>query len=87
MSTTYEEFMASLGDPDHHILIGRNWWGCLCGASQGPMPHTVAMAHAESHIGVTGAAAAQVDYRLTDLDGVGPTFDDVHQWLWEQEAF
>ncbi len=81
--TRYEDYMAALGWPEHHVMVGPDWWGCLCGTLQAPMPHTVAMVHAGAHIGATDAEAVSVEWSWSDVQD----WPDLHQSLWESEAF
>lgn len=83
---TYGEYMASLGWPDHHILVGPDWWGCICsdGGWDGDRGH---FGNAGRHRRQFGADYVRTDWGWADIEDVGPTMADLHQWLWEQGAF
>ncbi len=82
----YEDWFASIGRPEHHVVIGPDWWTCLCGDGY-PDSYRAHHAEAGNHAKRFGGAAARVDWLWADVHDVGPTVADLHRWLWEAEAF
>ncbi len=61
---TYEDYLASLGNPDHHIMVGPDWWACLCGAAVIPGdPHVTWSAHQRRFGGEAVQIPVAVDAR------------------------
>jgi hypothetical protein len=81
----YEDWLASIGNPDHHVLIGPDWWLCLCGRMAGP--DWGAPAAAEGCAAGLGTPTATIGHTWTDIVAISGTVADVHQALWEAEAF
>lgn len=89
MTTTYiyyEDWLASLGNPDHHVLIGVDWWGCLCGHVK-PSDCGFHTADGVAHAVDVGCESVAVNWSWENVEDVGPTFADLHQYLWETEPF
>lgn len=78
----YADYLAALGHPEHHILLGIDWWGCLCGQVGLPNP----LAPPANPLPCR-AQSVEVDYEWSDVADVAGSVADLHQWLWESEAF
>lgn len=78
--TRYDDYMAALGWPEHLIMRGPDWWGCICNvAGEAEMG-------VEAHTDINDAATVTTDWGWGDV-ATNRTMADVHQWLWEQETF
>jgi hypothetical protein len=86
--THYEDWMASVGHPAHHILLGPDWWGCLCGEFRTSAASADGVdVDAKRHAAQVCIMPVTVGWVYADIDDAGPTMADVHQYLWEHEAF
>jgi hypothetical protein len=88
MTTTharYEDWLASIGNPKHHVVIGPDWWLCLCGRVVGP-GWAGPPASGGCAAGL-GTASAHVIDTWAEVRGIPGSASDVHQALWEAEAF
>jgi hypothetical protein len=89
--TRYEDFMASLGNPGHHVMIGPDWWGCLCtqgGWDTGSSRYlpSAEIFGAGGHASDHNAGTVSTTYGWADVEDSG-SMADLHRWLWESEAF
>lgn len=87
--TTYGDYMAALGWPEHHVLLGVDWWACLCGqvATLGDLPRSEPFG-AAGHASDYGAALVAVGYHWENVADLGPTVDELHEFLWgETDGF
>jgi hypothetical protein len=82
LPTEYAAFLASLGNPEHHVMVGTDWWACLCGAANGPLNPG---AEAGYHAWQVGADVVQVPWQWSHVEADGQTAAELHFSLWECE--
>lgn len=76
----YEDWLASLGNPEHHVIVGPDWWGCLCGEREYDRdPYVIAWQHLRRF----AAEPALVPWRWAHTDPCNRTVAELHRVLWE----
>ncbi len=63
---------------EHVVMVGPDWWTCLWWHGARTPTH-------ELHTNRVGAEVVHTDWEWADVRDVG-TPDEVHRWLWEQNA-
>lgn len=89
MPAEYATFLASLGNPQHHVMVGPDWWACLCGAVMpdvGPTtnPHR-AEPYAHQHAEFVAADTVRIPWQWLHVEADHQTAADLHFSLWENE--
>lgn len=81
--------MSALYNPpqaEHLVMVGPDWWGCLCWGGGGySWPSSRARDAGRDHAVTHSAETVTTDWGWDDVSAVG-TPDEVHRWLWEQNA-
>lgn len=81
----YATFLASLGNPEHHVMIGPDWWGCLCGEIEYDRgPYVIGWQHQRRFGGQ--AVSVHPDWHWGIVRDLAESMAELHQYLWEQEA-
>lgn len=82
MPAEYATFLASLTSPQHHVMVGPDWWGCLCDiAGRSLDPHGEAGRHARQH----GVDTVRIGWQWSHVEADGQTAAEMHFSLWECE--
>lgn len=84
----YSDWLASVGNPEHHVVIGPDWCGCLCGYGGGPDADYLP-SDGRQHAIVKHAEAVTIDPGwhwglVRDLPG---SWREAHEDLWVAGAF
>ena len=80
--TSHSDWLASIGNPTHHVVIGPDWWGCRCGTVGTPHTHGEpfgAHGHAADHNAVT----VDIPWQWSHVEADGRSMADTHRALWE----
>jgi hypothetical protein len=79
----YADFMASLGQPEQHVMVGPDWWGCLCGNGYLDS-YRAHRGEADAHAQRFATTTATVDVSAAVVGSLPWAMGDVHRWLWRQ---
>ncbi len=70
---------------EHLVMVGPDWWSCLCWDGEAMVTDAKAKEVGVLHAAVYGAQPVTTEWSWADVREVG-TPEAVHRWLWEQSA-
>lgn len=77
----YDNYLTSIGNPQHLVMQGPDWWGCVCNVAGDSQP--LAAEHAE----LTGAGEVTTGWTWREAWDPTEPMAGWHRRLWEAGAF